>query len=152
MKKSTSASTIKTSELANLTGLTSRWLSELSTRGDLPKPRRGEYPWPLVLRKLIGHYQNVASRAKLDPLQNVKRLLLEDKLAVLRRELIPADDLQRDCARMILATKARIMALGDTAKIEFGLSDEHAETLRRRVREACAEMSSKLWISKALNG
>jgi hypothetical protein len=137
-----STKTISSTELARLSGLSVRWLRELGEA--LPKPKTGGgYLWPEVFRALVDHYRHAAKDARLDPLQQVRRLLLEDTLKKNRAELLPVDDVRREVIGTTAQARSRLMSIAGQCSVRLGLKRKDVETIDEMIRDACRELESR---------
>lgn len=134
--------TISAAELARLSGLSTRWLRELGEA--LPKAKSGSgYLWPEAFKALLDHYRHAAKDARLDPLQQVKKMILEDRLRQSRRELIPAVEVRTECTRTTSAAKARLLAIPGQMTVRFGIGPKAVEAMGELIKDACRELETR---------
>lgn len=134
--------TISAAELSRMSGLSVRWLRELGEA--LPKAKGGGgYLWPEAFKALLDHYRHAAKDARLDPLQAVRKEILEDRLRQSRGELIPVVDVRTECTRTTAQAKARLLAIPGQLSVRYGVDTKIVEGTKMMIEDACRELETK---------
>jgi len=136
-------STIAAKALAALTGLGVRWLRQLADDGAIPGPTAGRYPMPDTMRSIVSHYREEARRARVDPLKEVRRQLLEDKLRLSRGELLIKTEVIAETTRTTGEARSLLFAIPGQLKVRAGVSDEVTQLTSELIRGACHQLQTR---------
>ena len=140
---STLPKTIHADDLAEIEGVTVRWLRQRATDGVIPQATRAEYPLKetlIALRLARMVKETPASERKL----KAEASILERKDRREAGETIEADQVFKAWENITLVFRQRVLRIGNNVQSKAGLSDHQRKSVDQECADAFRELEKKL--------
>ena len=140
---------LKTAELALLLGLTPRRVNQLAEEGITVRVRHGEFDGPASIKNYIASITNRVKdgEAAIDKEREEARLKKEQadhweqRNAILRKELLPIDEVVRVWSEQIAEVRSSMLAVVSRVRRRISLSVEDAVVLDEEIRDAMTKLA-----------
>lgn len=135
--------TIHQSELADIAGVTERWLRQQSTDGILPKCDRCRFPTRdslIALRRYWAEKETPASERKI----RAEASILERKDKREAGDTLDIEVVKKSWENVTLIFRQRILRIGNNSQSKAGLNDSQRKSIDLECADALRELEKKL--------